>query len=79
MIWSIVTWAQVISYTDHISSADGLSNDFVVSLAIDGQGHVWVATEAGLNRIAGKTCIPITDEPLNGLIPANGTLHTILF
>ena len=70
MIWSIVTWAQVISYTDHISSADGLSNDFVVSLAIDGQGHVWVATEAGLNRIAGKTCIPITDEPLNGLITA---------
>lgn len=70
MIWSIITCAQVIGYTDHISSADGLSNDFVVSLAIDGQGHVWVATEAGLNRIAGKTCIPLKDKPLDGLITA---------
>ena len=68
MIWSIAACAQVIGYTDHISSADGLSNDFVVSLAIDGQGHVWVATEAGLNRIAGKTCIPMNEEPLDGLI-----------
>ena len=70
MIWSIAACAQVIGYTDHISSADGLSNDFVVSLAIDGQGHVWVATEAGLNRIAGKTCIPMKEEPLDGLITA---------
>lgn len=68
MIWSIAACAQVIGYTDHISSADGLSNDFVVSLAIDGQGHVWVATEAGLTRIAGKTCIPMKEEPLDGLI-----------
>ena len=68
MIWSIAACAQIISYTDHISSADGLSNDFVVSLAIDGQGHVWVATEAGLTRIAGKTCIPMKEEPLDGLI-----------
>ncbi len=68
MIWSIAACAQVIGYTDHISSADGLSNDFVVSLAIDGQGHVWVATEAGLTRIAGKTCIPLKEEPLDGLI-----------
>lgn len=68
MIWSIAACAQVIGYTDHISSADGLSNDFVVSLAIDGQGHVWVATEAGLTKIAGKTCIPMKEEPLDGLI-----------
>lgn len=70
MIWSIATCAKIISYTDHISSANGLSNDFVVSLAIDGKGHVWVATEAGLNRIAGKTCIAMTDVPLDGLISA---------
>ncbi len=44
------------SFTRRISSADGLSNDFVISLAIDGQGYVWVATEAGINRIAGKSC-----------------------
>ena len=70
MIWGMVVRAQVIGYTDHISSANGLSNDFVVSLAIDGKGHVWVATEAGLNRIAGKTCIAMTDVPLDGLISA---------
>ena len=70
IIWGIAAYAQMIGYTDHISSADGLSNDFVVSLAIDGQGHVWVATEAGLNRIAGKTCIPMKEEPLDGLISA---------
>ena len=50
--------AQEIITTKHISSADGLSNDFVLSLATDGQGHLWVATEAGVNRIAGKTCQP---------------------
>ncbi len=70
VVWGLVVRAQEIGYTDHVSSADGLSNDFVVSLAIDGKGHVWVATEAGLNRIAGKTCTPITYEPLSGLITA---------
>lgn len=68
MIWSIAARAQTIGYTDHISSADGLTNDFVVTLSIDGRGDVWVATEAGLNRIAGKTCIPMREEPLDGLI-----------
>lgn len=51
--------AQELGMTKHISSADGLSNDFVISLAIDGQGYVWAATEAGVNRIAGKTCQPL--------------------
>ena len=48
----------------HISSADGLSNDYVLSLAIDGQGYVWVATEAGVNRIAGQTCQPFPQSAL---------------
>ena len=52
---------------DHINSVDGLSNDFVISLALDGQGYVWVATEAGVNRIAGKTCQPFpTTEQVAG-------------
>lgn len=51
----------------HINSADGLSNDFVIALAVDGQGYVWVATEAGVNRIAGKTCQPFpTTEQVAG-------------
>lgn len=70
----IAATAQDIRLTDHISSADGLSNDFVISMAVDGRGYVWVATEAGVNRIAGKTCLPLTNDDwhdrLNGRITA---------
>lgn len=62
--------AQSIVATSHISSANGLSNDFVISMAIDGRGHVWVATEAGVNIIAGKTCRPVEAEQLQGRITA---------
>lgn len=48
--------AQSYEVTRRITAAGGLSNDFVVKLAIDGQGYVWAATEAGVNRIAGQTC-----------------------
>lgn len=48
--------AQDYAVTRRVSSADGMSNDFVTELAIDGQGYVWTATEAGVNRISGNTC-----------------------
>lgn len=56
--------AQEYTVSRHVSSSDGLSNDFVLSLAIDGQGYVWVATEAGVNRIAGEICqpFPVSDK-----------------
>ena len=38
-----------------IDSSDGLSNNFVLSMVLDGDGNVWVGTEQGLNRIAGRT------------------------
>ncbi len=60
--------------SSHISSTDGLSNDFVTSLAMDGQGYVWVATEAGVNKIAGRLCQPI---PLS--LPVPDPLITALF
>lgn len=45
------------SLTFHnIGLREGMSNGFVVDLAIDGQGFVWAATESGLNRIAGRKC-----------------------
>lgn len=37
----------------HIGTKEGLSNGFVLDIAIDGQGFVWVATESGLNRLTG--------------------------
>ena len=62
---------QAVSATKHISSADGLSNDFVLSLAVDKQGYVWAGTEAGVNRIAGKTIQPfLTSEWTKGRITA---------
>jgi signal transduction histidine kinase/ligand-binding sensor domain-containing protein/DNA-binding NarL/FixJ family response regulator len=65
--WLTAALAHEVNVTKHISSADGLSNDFVISMAIDGQGYVWVATESGVNRIAGNTCQPMLTEPLAGL------------
>jgi len=54
----LVSTAWSINYTAsrRMSMADGLSNDGVLELAIDGMGYVWVATEAGVSRIAGSTC-----------------------
>ena len=68
-------WPNRHAAVRHIDSADGLSNDFVVKLDIDGQGYVWVATEAGVSRIAGKECQPfqfpgnidLTEEQISAL------------
>ena len=43
-LWLTGATAHGLGALRHISSADGLSNDCVVGLAVDGQGHVWVAT-----------------------------------
>jgi len=43
------------SHFDHIAIREGLSNGFVNDMTLDGQGFLWVATNSGLNRIAGKT------------------------
>lgn len=39
-----------------IDSSIGLSNNFVLCLALDGNGYVWAGTENGLNRIAAGNC-----------------------
>lgn len=64
IVWSLSVEAQEFHASRHITSASGLSNDFVISLAIDGNGYVWVATEAGVNRIAGNVCqpFPLTEQ-----------------
>lgn len=38
----------------HLGVEDGLSNSYIVDIAQDGQGFIWVATESGLNRFDGK-------------------------
>lgn len=40
----------------NIGLREGLSNGFVLDIAIDGNGFVWAATESGVSRIAGNNC-----------------------
>ena len=46
----------------NIGIREGLSNGFVDDMVIDSQGFVWVATESGLNRIAGNLCTVFKTE-----------------
>ena len=40
----------------NIGLREGLSNEFGNDMVMDEQGFLWVATESGLNRIAGNKC-----------------------
>lgn len=53
---STIVYAQSRHLGQTLGMREGLSSGFTVDMAIDGQGFVWVATEAGLNRLAGNTC-----------------------
>jgi len=67
VLCSLMPYAQVHNISKCINSSDGLSNNFVNAIAIDGQGYVWAATESGVNRIAGKICQPVvTSEIVSG-------------
>ena len=50
----LATWQASFAQTKNIGIKEGLSNGFVDDMVIDGQGFVWVATDWGLNRIAGN-------------------------
>lgn len=41
----------------HFGVEDGLSNNYIVDIAQDAKGFIWIATEAGLNRFDGKDFI----------------------
>lgn len=56
--------ARNITASRHFSSKNGLSNDFVISMAIDGMGYIWVGTEAGVSRISGIYCEPFLKSEL---------------
>ena len=56
------------SYTfRHINAQKGMSNDFILDMAIDGQGFVWSATESGLNKWTGNGNI-VYKENNSGLV-----------
>ena len=43
-------------FIKNIGIKEGLSNGLVDDMVMDGQGFIWVATDWGLNRIAGNKC-----------------------
>jgi len=48
-----VYWWTAADRVTHLSTADGLSHDFVLSLHADADGHLWVGTDGGgLNRVS---------------------------
>src|SRR5690349_1623930 len=50
---------------DHITSADGLSNDSVFAVLEDRHGFMWFGTQAGLNRYDGYRVTQYRSDPLN--------------
>lgn len=51
----------------NIGIRDGLSNGFVIDMAKDNQGFIWVGTESGLNRIAGQN-VSVFNKSNSGLL-----------
>lgn len=46
----------------HLGRDCGLSNNYIMSIAQDHNGFVWVSTESGLNRFDGTRFTPIKSE-----------------
>lgn len=59
--WNILV-AKDLYLSTNIGLREGLSNNFVVDMALDKQGFLWVTTESGLNRICGNTHIVYKKE-----------------
>ena len=53
-LWLTGAAQTTVTVDKHIGIENGLSNNFIIDLTIDKRGHVWVATESGLNRVAGN-------------------------
>ena len=58
LLFLTISCIPIIAQSDYlfknISSRDGLSNDFVRDMDVDGKGFIWIATEEGLNRWTGN-------------------------
>ena len=55
--------------TQRLTTGQGLSNNFIVSLDIDRYGAVWIGTEEGMNRFDGVSVHNYTQA--SGIIPGN--------
>ena len=63
LIFSMVLPAQAFDdrerniYVNQLTSEDGLSGEFVTDIVQDGRGHIWFATQGGINRYDGKSVV----------------------
>lgn len=66
LILNLCTFLQATTQSlysfQHINARNGISNDFILDMAIDGQGFIWIATESGLNRWTGNTNTVYTEN-----------------
>src|SRR3954447_21833631 len=60
---------------DHITSADGLSNDSVFAVLEDRQGFMWFGTQAGLNRYDGYRVTQYRFDPQNSKSLGEDFIH----
>lgn len=60
----------------HLGVKEGLSNNYIVDIAQDKQGCIWIATESGLNRFDGMDFTTYTTSN-SGLV--SNELNTLLF
>ena len=61
----------------HLDMASGLSNNYVLSMAVDGDGYVWVGTEKGLNRVSAGCCLTFTDLGVEQTRSARGNADKV--
>ena len=52
-------------YFQHLSSQHGLSGEFVNDIVQDGRGHIWIATQSGLNRYDGRNLLVYEHDATN--------------
>lgn len=75
-IWFIPCGFAFSPYVKHLGVENGLSNNYIVDIAQDNQGCMWIATESGLNRFDGRNFTTYTTK--NSALVSN-ELNTLLF
>ena len=63
---------------DHVTTADGLSNDSVFSILQDHYGFLWFGTQAGLNRYDGYRVTQYRHDPKNPNSLADDFVHFLV-
>lgn len=74
-LWASTIAQQLNLSFNHLTRAEGLSNNNAVSLLADSRDFIWIGTHNGLNRFDGSNCQ--TFKPYNSTI--NGVSITNLF